>query len=130
MDIFKITALGIISAVLCIFLKSTRPEISLLLSLVSSIVILFFIFPYLEDTLYAIFRLSDNVGIEKTYLYPVFKAVGIAYITEIGGALCNDAGESAIAAKINLAGKVAIISLTMPIAYKMLSIIDGIIFSF
>ncbi len=130
MDIFKITALGIFSAVLCIFIKNIRPEISLLLSLCGAMVILFFILPTLRDVADAIRGLADAVGLDEMYLFPVLKVVGISYITEIGGALCKDAGEEAIASKINLAGKIAIVSLCLPVAYKMISIIDGIIFSF
>jgi len=130
MDVFKITALGLVSAVLCVFLRNFRPEISILLSVCGAMVILFYILPFFKDTVNAIYGLAEAVGIDKMYLYPVFKVVGIAYITEIGGALCRDAGENAIAAKINLAGKIAIISLAMPVAYKIISLIDGIIFSF
>ena len=130
MDIFKITAVGIFSAILCIFIKSVRPEISLILSLCGAMVILFFILPALRDVLDSLKGFARMVGLDEMYLFPVFKVIGIAYITEIGGALCKDAGEEAIATKINLAGKLAIVSLAMPIAYKMISIINGIIFSF
>lgn len=130
MDIFKITALGIFSAVLCVFIKNIRPEISILLSLSGAMVILFFILPSLRDISDALKGLADAVGLDEMYLFPVLKVVGISYITEIGGALCKDAGEEAIASKINLAGKIIIVSLALPVAYKMISIIDGIIFSF
>ena len=130
MDIFKITALGIFSAVLCVFIKNIRPEISILLSLSGAMVILFFILPSLRDISDALKGLADAVGLDEMYLFPVLKVVGISYITEIGGALCKDAGEEAIASKINLAGKLIIVSLALPVAYKMISIIDGIIFSF
>ena len=130
MDIFKITALGLVSCILCIFLKSLRPELSLVLSLLSTLIIMFYILPSLKNVLVTLKELTSAAGIEIEYIYPVFKVIGISYVTEIGGTLCQDAGENAIASKINLAGKIAIISLAMPIAYKMISIIDGIRYSF
>ena len=129
MDIFKIVGLGIVSAMICVFIKNTRPEISLILSLASTIIILFYILPFLKQVLAALEGISEFIGIESSYTAPVFKVIGIAYITQIGGDLCRDAGESAIASKIEIAGKIAIVSLAMPIAYKMISVINGIIFS-
>ena len=129
MDIFKIVGLGIISALLCVFIKNSRPEISVILSLATTIIILFYILPFFKQVLLALDNISGLIGIESSYTEPVFKVIGIAYITQIGGDLCRDAGESAIATKIELAGKIAIVSLALPIAYKMISVINGIIFS-
>lgn len=129
MDIFKIVGLGLISALLCVFIKNTRPEISVILSLVSTIIILFYILPFLKQVISALNGVSELIGIDGAYTSPVFKVIGIAYITQIGGDLCRDAGEGAIATKIELAGKIAIVSFALPIAYKMISVINGIIFS-
>ena len=129
MDIFKIVGLGIVSALLCVLLKNSRPEISVILSLAATIIILFYILPFLKQVFEALNGISEFVGIDSEYITPVFKVIGIAYITQIGGDLCRDAGESAIAAKLELAGKIAIVSLALPIAYKMISVINGIIFS-
>ena len=129
MDIFKIVGLGIISTLLCLLLKNSRPEISMVLSLVSTIILLFYILPFIKQIFSALNNISQLIGVDREYVEPVFKVIGIAYITQIGGDLCKDAGESAIASKIELAGKIAIILLALPIAYKMISVINGIIFS-
>lgn len=130
MDIFKITAVGIVSAFLCIFLKSVRPETAVAVSLISTAIIMLCVIPALKNVIDALKGLANAAGMDIEYLYPVFKVIGIAYVTETGSTLCRDAGENAIASKIAFAGKIAVISLAMPIMYKMLSIINGIIFSF
>lgn len=129
MDIFKIVGLGIISAVLCVFIKNTRPEFSVVISLAAAIILLFYILPFLKQVFSALSSISELIGIDSAYTTPVFKVIGIAYITQIGGDLCKDAGETAIATKIELAGKIAIVAIALPIAYKMISIINGIVFS-
>lgn len=129
MDIFKIVGIGIISLLLCVFIKNSRPEISVLVSLAATIIIFFYILPFLKQILLSLTGITELIGIESSYAEPVFKVIGIAYITQIGGDLCRDAGESAIATKIELAGKIAIVSLALPIAYKMISVIHGIVFS-
>ena len=129
MDILKIVGLGMVSVMLCVLIKSYRPELSMVLSVTATVVIIFYVFPYFRQILSSLLRMSDYLGIEYEYIYPVFKVIGIAYITQIGGDLCRDAGETAIASKIDFAGKIAIVSLAVPIAYKMISVVNGIIFS-
>lgn len=129
MDIFKILGLGLISAVLCVFIKNTKPEFSLLLSIITSVVLILFILPHFRQVIFELKEISELISINNAYFVPVFKVIGIAYITQIGGELCRDSGENAIASKIELAGKIAIIIITIPVAYKMISVINGIIFS-
>ena len=129
MDIFKILGLGLISAVLCVFIKNTKPEFSLLLSIITSVVLILFIIPHFRQVIFELKEISEIIDVDNAYFVPVFKVIGIAYITQIGGELCRDSGENAIASKIELAGKIAIIIITIPVAYKMISVINGIIFS-
>jgi len=53
----------------------------------------------------------------------ILKIIGIAYIAEFGAEVCKDAGEGAIASKIELAGKVIIIVLAAPIITSLLDLI-------
>lgn len=53
----------------------------------------------------------------------MIKIVGIAYIAEFGSEICKDAGQSAIATKIELAGKVIIAALAFPIIASLLDLI-------
>lgn len=129
MDILKILGLGLIAAVFSVFIKNTRPEFSLLLSIITSVTLILFIMPHFKQIVVELKDISEILGVDNKYFVPVFKVIGIAYITQIGGDLCRDSGENAIATKIELAGKIAIVIITIPVAYKMISVINGIIFS-
>jgi stage III sporulation protein AD len=65
----------------------------------------------------------QKAEIKPVYFATVLKITGIAYIAEFGAEICNDAGESAIASKIELAGKVIITVLAVPIITSMLDLI-------
>ena len=52
---------------------------------------------------------------------------GIAILTEFAVSICKDSGESAIASKIDLGGKVIVISMSIPIISALLEIIMKII---
>ena len=46
--------------------------------------------------------------------------MGIAYIAEFGAQVCKDAGEGSIAAKIELAAKILVVVLALPIIVAIL----------
>ena len=60
-------------------------------------------------------NLSDKMGVSSKFFGILLKITGIAYLTEFGANVCRDSGESAVASKVELAGKVLIISLSIPI---------------
>ncbi len=65
----------------------------------------------------------EDSGIPTDYYKSVIKVIGIAYFTEIVSALCRDAGENAIGTKLELAGKVAALSLTIPTITQLMTVI-------
>ena len=44
------------------------------------------------------------------------KIIGMAYLVQFGAEICRDAGESAIGSRVELGGRVLILSLTLPAA--------------
>jgi len=66
---------------------------------------------------------ARKINIDTIYISTLLKIVGIAYIAEFGAEVCKDAGESAIASKVELAGKVMIIVLAVPILTSLMDLI-------
>ena len=127
MNVFKIVCLGIAATVLAVFLKEWRKEIALQISLVAAVIIFFMIFPYL-NTVFGVFRdISERVGLDEKYIKIVLKVIGIGYVAQFGSELCRDAGESAIASKIELGGKVLIVALSVPVMYSFLEVVESVI---
>ena len=52
----------------------------------------------------------------KNFIVPILKITGIAYISQIGTDLCRDAGETALASRIETAGKLGITVIMIPLA--------------
>ena len=123
MDIFKIAGIGLAATVLAVFIKNQRPEFAIQISLLGAVVIFTLILPYLRTIVVMISDISDRIGIEPGYLKLVLKVMGIAYITQFASELCSDAGETSLASKIELAGKVIIMTLSMPVLYSLLDIV-------
>jgi len=126
LEILQITGLGIVSVVLIIVLKAQRPEYAVQISIITGVVIFLLLASKLSAVLDMLQGFSDKAGIEPVYFTTVLKIVGIAYVTEFGAEVCRDAGESAIASKIELAGKVVIIMLAVPIITSLFQLITRI----
>ena len=127
MDIFKIAGLGIAAAVFAVFIRGWKPELAMQVSLVATVIILVAVLPYLNIVVDMLKNLSNQVGIEYRYMGIVLKVIGIAYVAQFAAELCRDAGESAIASKIELGGKIIIMTLSMPVIYSLLEIVNEII---
>lgn len=77
------------------------------------------IFLFLIDKIYEIIRLLERVALEANlnmiYIETILKIIGIAYIAEFGAQITKDAGQGAIASKIEMAGKILIMIMAIPI---------------
>ena len=122
MDIFKIIAVGVVGGILSITVKQYRKEYGLLVGLASVLVILFFTLGTLETAIGQISMIKEKSGVDTRYFSAVIKVVGVAYITQFGAEILRDGGEGAIALKVEMAGKVFILGLTIPIITEFLEV--------
>ncbi|TGE34223.1 stage III sporulation protein AD [Desulfosporosinus sp. Sb-LF] len=115
MEIWQIVGLALIVTVIGVVLKQIRPEIALQLTILASASIFILILSKIKVIVDLLQTLADQANISSYYLLIVLKIVGVAYLAEFGAQICRDAGESAIATKIELAAKVGVIVLAIPI---------------
>lgn len=127
MALFKVIGFGIIAVSLIIILKNQRPEIALMCIVASSVIILLFVFDELKSVIDLINSLMVNSSIDSTYIKIILKVIGISYIIEFGKDICKDAGESAIANKMEIAGKVIIVSLSIPVVASLIDIVTELV---
>ena len=127
MDIVQIVVMGIVVAILAVTLKNQSPEIAIAISIGGSVLIFFAILPQLSVMMAALSQMAAHAQSNMAYADIVLKIVGIAYIAEFGAQICADAGEQAIASKIELGGKVLIMITSMPILFSLLDLITTIL---
>ncbi|MBT2707349.1 stage III sporulation protein AD [Pseudomonas sp. ISL-84] len=77
------------------------------------------IFLFLVDQIYAIIHMIEKIAINAkvniVYVETILKIIGIAYIAEFAAQITKDAGQGAIAAKIEMGGKILILAMAIPI---------------
>ncbi len=104
MEVMRIVGIGLIGAILSILLRNSKPEFSMLIPVVVSFTVLACAMPYLIRITEELSRMASSAGINSSYMRIVIKVIGISYLVCITAELCKDAGENAIAAKIELEG--------------------------
>jgi stage III sporulation protein AD len=122
-EILQIVGLGLVATVVIIVLKAQRPEIAIQISIVTGIVVFVLVAGKLSTVIEFLDSYSKKVNIDPIYLSTLLKIVGIAYIAEFGSEVCRDAGETSIASKIELAAKVVIVVLAVPIVTSVLELV-------
>lgn len=123
MDIAKIAAIALSGTLLAVILRQKSPALAALVALAATAVMA----GMLLDSFRVIFdgfsALIESGGIDPEYYKSIIKVIGVAYFTEITAGLCRDAGESAIAAKLEIAGRLGVMALTVPIVARLMTVI-------
>ena len=120
MDILKIAGIGVISLIMIIIIKQYRPEFAIYISLLAGALIFSLIFGKISGIITMLNNLANKSSINKEFLSLLIKITGIAFLTEFAVSICKDSGETAIASKIDIGGKVTIIAISIPIISSLL----------
>lgn len=120
MEILQIVGFGLVATVLAVVVKKQKPEIALQLSLVAGAIIFLLLVDKIRMVILVLEELAVRANVNIFYMTTVLKIIGIAYIAEFGSQVCRDAGESAIATKIEFGAKIIIMVLAIPIIVAIL----------
>ena len=127
MEISKIIALGLIGTIFSVLLKKENPQIAIMVAVVTGVLIFLMLCVPLGNLLALLRETAEQAGVGEGYFSVVLKVIGIAYLTQFGAQLCADAGEGAIASKIELAGKVLMMTVAAPVLTGLLEMVMGLV---
>lgn len=120
---FQVTALCLVGALLAVVVRRGSPEQALLLTLAAAVVVLVSLAGAIEELMTFLSELGERSGVSRQLLVPLYKTVGIALVVKVGGDLCRDAGESALAAVVETAGSVCALLAALPLLRAVLSML-------
>ena len=127
MDVIKIIGIGLTALIIIIIVRQYKPEFTLYISLLTGALILLFIMGKLESIIDLLTTLSNKTAINNEFLTLLIKITGIAFLTEFAVSICKDSGESAIANKVDVGGKIIIVSMSIPIISSLLETVVEIL---
>ena len=123
MEILKIIGIGIMALIIIIILKQYRPEFAVYTSIIAGIGILLLSFSEISGVINLLKDISSRANINSEFLGIILKITGIAILTEFAVSICQDSGENAVANKIDIGGKITIITMSIPIISSLLETI-------
>ncbi|MBO5298929.1 MAG: stage III sporulation protein AD [Clostridia bacterium] len=123
MNIFTVAAVGLIGTFFAVFMRKMGDEYRVCVSIFCVCALLIAIFPYFSELLAQILSFSKLSGTDIENFTFLLKAVGIGYISQFSSDICADAGENAIASKIEFAGRICILAMTVPVVSSLVEMI-------
>jgi stage III sporulation protein AD len=127
MEIVQIALIGIVSGVLVIAIKQKQPELGMQVSMVAGLIIFIYALDYLVTAVDYIRDIVARYDIPYESITIVLKIIGVAYICEFAVQLLKDTGEGSIASKVELAGRVFIIVLSLPVITSFMNMVLGLL---
>ncbi|MBT9258392.1 MAG: hypothetical protein KM310_01345 [Clostridiales bacterium] len=106
-----------------ILFRPVRPELATLLALAAGALILLSLLPTLLLLVGALRDLMARTQVDFSYVAMVVKVVGIAYLAQFAADVARDAGETALAGKIELGGRVAILAAALPALWTFMEVL-------
>lgn len=126
-DVIKIIGIGLLALIIIVILKQYKPEFAIYVSMTAGVLILVLAIQKLTGIINLLQSLANKTYINKSFLSILLKITGIAFITEFAVSICSDAGEKAIASKIEIGSKVIIIAMSIPIITSLLELVIEIL---
>ena len=126
MEIFKIVAIGLLTAVTAALVRDSRSDVAFAV-VVAGGVIMFTMFVDYFTGVFAFFdELINKTGVDRGVIKTLLKIVGIGYVAELSAGICEESGAKSAGDKIVLGGKLIIFTLTVPILRFSLDIIGSL----
>lgn len=120
MEIAQIVGLALVTTIMLIILRQEKPVMALVLGIAFSIVIFVAMMGKLASIIDVMQELSRRAQVNLFFFNTMLKILGVAYLGEFAASLCQDAGEQAVARKVEFAAKIIIAVLALPVMVAIL----------
>lgn len=128
MERFFQAAAGVLLAVILILaIQKQSREISVLLSLFVCCMVGCLAAGYIGPVLDFVKKLQSIGGLDWQMLQILLKVVGVAFISEIAGLICEDSGNSAMGKALQFLASAVILYLSLPMLTALLDLVEGIL---
>lgn len=123
----QIVGIGLIATFLVVLLKEHKSSVAFLLTVFVGCVIFLFLIDQISAILRMLQKIASDTNVNMIYFETILKIIGIAYIAEFASQISKDAGQGAIASKIELGGKILILAMAIPILTAIIETVLGLI---
>ena len=124
-----VTAVGVLlcGGLLSAVLRTQRPELAVCLSLLAGVLVMGMLLRQVSPLVAALRRMTALGRVGENHLGVVLRGAGICLVTQLAADTCRDAGDSALAGKAELTGRMLLLLLAVPLYEEILSLVTGVV---
>lgn len=122
MDAVRIALLLVAAALACATMRVQRPELAAGVALAAGAAALMMLLPGLREAAGALSGFAEASGLEDGAAL-ILRATGVSLIAEFAARLCEDAGEKALAGRVELAVRVTLFAMAAPLLTELLQMV-------
>lgn len=122
----RVIGIAFVTTFAVIILRPSKPEVAALVGLAGGILCVLMFVQSLNTVLENLASIVARTGVRSDLFSALLRIIGIAYLTEFAASICHDAGNTSMAQKVTLAGKVMILVLALPIVNNLVEIVMGV----
>ena len=127
MDVFALVAIAIIGAIMCVLIKQYRPEYTAFVAIGTGIIMLIGALPQTKELIDYMENISKLGDVDSVYIRTITKALGVCVTTQLASDTCRDCGQSSIASKVELGGKIVILTISIPFFASLIETIQKLV---
>ena len=124
MNLIAVSLAAVIVVLIAIKIKDMDSGYGVILSMAGCVMVMYFVVSRFRQIVDYIDRITAYISVNITYIDVILKMIGLAYVCQFSSDLCRDAGYNAIASQVEMAGKISLILLSMPV---LMSVIDLVV---
>jgi len=120
----QIALLGVVTVLLALQFRNQKPEYEMLICLCGGLLIMGFAISKLGGIMRNIRQMQSYVGLDESYYRILIKIIGITYLSEFASDICKHTGHASVGTFVELAGKLSIMAISMPVILALLDTIQ------
>ena len=120
MDMLRLCGAAVCAAVFSFVLRGVRREVGIASALAAGTLIALLTLPRLQEVVQGITAIARAGGLSDTYLKQLLRVCGVSLLMDFAAQTCRDAGENGLAMKVELAGRITLIALSLPFMQALL----------
>lgn len=125
--VWKLAGFAIAVSVTALAVKSYRPELGQQIAVAAGLMFLLFAIGQLDQAYGMVRQWLSRYGLPQEFFSVIIKVTGVVYLIQFAADICRDCGETAMAGKVELAGRAIILVLCLPVIGSILELISSIL---
>lgn len=123
----QIFGIAAICLMLSVFLKSENKLFALFVTAAGAVLIFLIVSGTAADVFSTLADIKNMDNYSGTYIALMLKILGISMVTQIVCDICRDNGEHALASQTEIASKIIVLAMLLPLFETVIQIVTGLV---